>query len=104
MNAIRFCDTTLYREIIEAYESARTMGKYKGQYAINTSAEYWAEGTQWWFWSNYEFYDGDKRIQSPDDLKDYDPVLFKLLERVYIGHHNPADIYYGKNLKPIKRK
>ncbi|MFY8025383.1 MAG: hypothetical protein ACOVNO_08535 [Sediminibacterium sp.] len=60
MNAIRFCDTTLYREIIEAYESARTIGKYKGQYAINTSAEYWAEGTQWWFWSNYEFYDGDK--------------------------------------------
>ncbi len=104
MNAIRFCDTTLYREIIEAYEAARTKGKYKGQYAINTSAEYWAEGTQWWFWSNYEFYDGDKRIQSPDDLKDYDPVLFKLLERIYIGHQNPADIYYGKNLKPYKRK
>lgn len=104
MNAIRFCDTTLYREIIEAYEAARTKGKYKGQYAINTSAEYWAEGTQWWFWSNYEFYDGDKRIQSPDDLKDYDPVLFKLLERIYIGHQNPADIYYSKNLKPYKRK
>lgn len=104
MNAIRTCDTTLYREILAAYEIAKKDGKYKGQYAINTSAEYWAEGTQWWFWSNYEFYDKEQRIQSPDDLKKYDSVLFSLLERVYPGHHNPADFYYGKNFKPYKGK
>lgn len=102
MNALRSCDTTLYREIITAYENAKTKGMYKGQYAINTSAEYWAEGTQWWFWSNFEFYDGTTRVQTPDDLKAYDPKLYSLLEQVYIGHHNPADVYYGKNLKPAR--
>ncbi|WP_439506516.1 hypothetical protein [Sediminibacterium sp.] len=104
MNAIRSCDTPLYREILAAYEIAKKEGKYEGQYAINTSAEYWAEGTQWWFWSNYEFYDGEQRIQSPEDLKKYDAVLFSLLERVYLGHHNPGDMYYGKNIKPSARR
>jgi hypothetical protein len=104
MNALRFCDTALYRSILTAYEAAKSKGLYKGQYAINTSAEYWAEGTQWWFWSNYEFYDGDTRIQSPEDLKNYDPVLFSLLDQVYAGHHNPADVYYGLNVRPARRR
>jgi len=104
MNAIRSCDSTLYKEILAAYEIAKKEGKYKGQYAINTSAEYWAEGTQWWFWSNYEFYDNEKRIQSPEDLKNYDPLLFGLLERVYQGHHNPSDVYHGKNIRPRSRR
>lgn len=104
MNALRSCDTTLYREILAAYEDAKAKGMYKGQYAINTSAEYWAEGTQWWFWSNFEFYDGATRVQTPDDLKAYDPKLYALLEQVYIGHHNPADVYYGKNLRPARAR
>lgn len=103
MNAIRTCDTALYKEILAAYDTAKKAGKYAGQYAINTSAEYWAEGTQWWFWSNYEFFDKEQRIQSPEELKAYDPTLFNLLSRVYWGHQNPADIYYGKNLKPARR-
>ncbi|MES2005886.1 MAG: glycoside hydrolase [Bacteroidota bacterium] len=103
MNALRSCDTTLYRQILAAYEVAKSKGMYKGQYAINTSAEYWAEGTQWWFWSNFEFYDGEQRVQTPEDLKTYDPVLYGLLEQVYIGHHNPADVYYGRNIKPAPR-
>jgi hypothetical protein len=103
MNAIRTCDTALHKEILAAYEAAKKAGKYAGQYAINTSAEYWAEGTQWWFWSNYEFFDKEQRIQSPEELKAYDPTLFNLLNRVYWGHQNPADIYYGKNLKPARR-
>ena len=104
MGALRSADPELYKEIITAYDSAKSKGLYKGQYAINTSAEYWAEGTQWWFWSNYEFYDGDKRIQSPEDLKTYDPTLYSLLERVYHGHHIPADVYHGKNIRPARRK
>jgi hypothetical protein len=104
MNALRSCDTLLYREILSAYQLAKDQGLYKGQYAINTSAEYWAEGTQWWFWSNYEFFDGDRRIQSPDDLKAYDPSLFKLLEQVYAGHRNPADVYYGLNVRPARQR
>lgn len=101
--ALRSVDTSLYNEIGRAYEAAKGKGLYKGQYAINTVAEYWAEGTQWWFWSNYEFYDGTTRVQSPDDLKAYDPVLYSLLERVYHDHHTPADVYYSRNLRPARR-
>jgi hypothetical protein len=104
MGALRNADTALYSEIGKAYEAAKAKGLYKGQYAINTVAEYWAEGTQWWFWSNYEFYDGDIRVQSPDDLKNYDPSLYSILERVYQGHHIPADVYYSKNIKPVRRR
>jgi hypothetical protein len=98
MVALERCDPQLIKELELAYQAAKTKGLYKGQYAINTIHEYWAEGTQWWFWSNYEFYDGNTRVQSPDDLKAYDPALYNILSKVYIGHHIPADVYYGKNL------
>jgi len=96
-------DPTLYAGIEKAYEAAKAKGLYKGQYAINTVAEYWAEGSQWWFWSNYEFYDFVIRVQSPDDLKAYDPTLYAIMEKVYPGHHIPADVYYGLNLHPARR-
>jgi len=104
MGGLRTADTALYKEIEIAYEAAKTKGLYKGQYAINTVAEYWAEGTQWWFWSNIEFYDGQTRIQTPDDLKAYDPALYNILDRVYQGHHIPADVYYSRNLRPARRQ
>jgi hypothetical protein len=104
MGALRIADSALYAEIQPAYEAAKAKGLYEGQYAINTVAEYFAEGSQWWFWSNIEFYDRKTRarVQSPDDLKAYDPALYSILERVYAGHHIPADIYYGKNLRPAR--
>jgi hypothetical protein len=104
MNGLRAADSALFNEIRPAYEAAKAKGLYKGQYAINTVAEYWAEGTQWWFWSNYEFYDGQTRVQSPEDLKTYDPTLYHILERVYAGNHIPADVYHGKNIRPARRQ
>ena len=108
MGALRTADPALFAEIQPAYDAAKAKGLYKNaagqaQYAINTVAEYFAEGTQWWFWSNIEFYDGTTkaRVQTPDDLKAYDPALYGILERVYAGHHIPADVYYGKNLRPV---
>jgi hypothetical protein len=103
MGALRAADPILYSEIEKAYEEAKSNGLYKGQYAINTVAEYWAEGTQWWFWSNYEFYDGATRVQTPDELKAYDPVLYNILDKVYAGHHIPADVYHAKNVRPARR-
>ena len=100
MSALAIVDTVLYAQIQQAYDSARIHGLYKDQYAINTVAEYWAEGTQWWFWSNIAFEDGQTHVQSPDDLKAYDPALYHVLEQVYYGHHIPADVYYKHNLIP----
>lgn len=102
--ALRTADPDLHKAIEDAYQAAKEKGLYKGQYAINTVAEYWAEGTQWWFWSNFEFYDSTARVQSPDDLKTYDPTLYALLEKVYAGHHIPADVYHGRNLRPARRR
>ncbi len=100
MGALRVADPALYKEIQDAYAEAKGNGLFKGHYAENTVAEYWAEGTQWWFWSNFEWRDGDKRLQTPDDLKAYDPRLFAIFEKVYAGHHIPADVYCGKNISP----
>lgn len=102
MSAIETTDPALYAEIQEAYQSALVKGLYKNQYAINTVNEYWAEGSQWWFWSNIEFYDGNKRVQSPEDLRTYDPVLYRIFEKVYPSNHIPADIYYSLNLSPVR--
>jgi hypothetical protein len=103
MGALRTADPDLYKHIDSAYQAAKTKGMYKGQYAINTVAEYWAEGTQWWFWSNFEFNDGAQRVQTPDDLRAYDPALYNILDRVYVGHHIPADVYYSKNINSKRR-
>jgi len=110
MSALRTADPDLVKEVEVAYEAAKAKGLYKDQagreqYAINTVAEYWAEGTQWWFWSNIEFYDRTTkaRVQTPDEFKAYDPALYGILERIYARHHIPGDVYYGKNLKPAKK-
>jgi len=101
--AIRTVDPALFDAIQAAYRAARANGLYKGHYAETNANEYWAEGTQWWFWSNFEWFDGATRLQTPDDLKAYDPGLFDLLGRVYADHHIPMDIYYGRNIKPARR-
>jgi hypothetical protein len=105
MGALRAADPNLVHEVEAAYAAAKEKNLYEGQYAINTVAEYWAEGTQWWFWSNIEFYDRTTkaRIQTPDEFKAYDPALYAILDRVYAGHHIPADIYYSRNLRPVRK-
>jgi hypothetical protein len=103
MFAIEKIDSELYADIQEAYKNAMARGLYEGQYAKTNVAEYWAEGTQWWFWSNFEFYDGETRVQSPEDLKAYDPDLYHIFESVYQGHHIPEDFFYRKNLRPATR-
>ena len=103
MGALRVADPVLYKEIQDSYTEARGKGLFKGHYAENTAAEYWAEGTQWWFWSNYQATIGGVRLQTPDDLKTYDPRLYAIFEKVYAGHHIPADVYHGKNISPGRR-
>lgn len=79
---IRTVEPQLFEEIKQAYADAMAKGLWKGHYASTNANEYWAEGTQSWFWSNYEYVDGDRRIKSPADLQGYDPKLYELLSRV----------------------
>jgi hypothetical protein len=101
--AIRTADPALFESIQAAYRAAKAKGLYKGHYAETNANEYWAEGTQWWFWSNFEWFDGTTRLQTPDDLQAYDPTLYDLLGRVYADHHIPMDVYYARNIKPPRR-
>jgi hypothetical protein len=101
--AIRTADVDLFERIQAAYKSAIAKGLYKGHYAETNANEYWAEGTQWWFWSNNEWFDGKTRLQTPDDLEAYDPELYGLLDRVYADHHIPMDVYYARNIAPARR-
>lgn len=102
--AIRTADPQLYEEIQAAYREAMAKGLWKGHYASTNANEYWAEGTQFWFWSNYEYRDGRRRVQTPDDLKEYDSRLYELLSRVYETHRIPMDVYHGKNIPPRRRQ
>ena len=97
MSALRTADPVFHAEIQNAYDAAKAKGLFKGHYAENTVAEYWAEGTQWWFWSNYAWSaPTGERLWTPDSLKAYDPALYDLLDRVYASHRIPADIYHAK--------
>jgi hypothetical protein len=102
--AIRTADPALYAEIQAAYKEAMAKGLWKNHYASTNANEYWAEGAQTWFWSNYEYMDGETRVQTPEDLQRYDPKLYELLTRVYADHHIPMDVYYGKNIPPPRRR
>lgn len=98
--AIRDADPKLAAEINAAYRDALELGLWKNSYGTTNSDEYWAEGSQFWFYSNYEYVDGARRINTPLDLLRYDPKLYELLGRVYPDHHIPVDVYYGKQIPP----
>jgi hypothetical protein len=94
--AIRAADPGLAADIEKGYTDAMALGLFKGHYGSNNSGEYWCEGTQWWFWSNYEYKDGDKIVYSPADLRAYEPKLYELLGRVYpTTHHLPMDPFWN---------
>ncbi len=95
---IKNADPKLYSEIQKAFDDAMGLGLWKNSYGANTVAEYWAEGTQFWFYSNFAYTDGNKRIMTPRDLLEYDPTLYHLLAQVYPDHHIPMDVYYGKEI------
>lgn len=104
MSGIRTADPALYTEIQAAYKGAKEKGMYRNHYAINTVAEYWAEGTQWWFESNFdETFDGHL-MRGPTDLEAYDPTLYGIFARVYADHHIPMDVFWAKHIPPAPRR
>jgi hypothetical protein len=104
---IRDVDPTMHAEIRAAYDSAMAAGKYvhpdgRKHYATTNAGEYWAEGAQWWFYSNYgECFKGNIKVESPDDLKAYDPRLYELLGRVFDTHRIPMDVFHAKRIRPV---
>lgn len=104
---IRDVDPEMFAEIRAAYDNAMADGKYvhadgRRHYATTNPGEYWAEGAQWWFFSNYgECFAGNIRVETPEEFAAYDPKLFELLGRVFNTHHIQMDVFHGKRIRPV---
>jgi len=105
---IRTVDPAMFAEIAAAYENAMSAGKYlyadgRKHYATTNPNEYWAEGVQWWFFSNYgECFAGDVKVETPEEFAAYDPTLNELIGRVFKTHQIPMDVFHGKRIRPVK--
>ena len=104
---IRTVDPAMYAEIRAAYDEAMAAGKYvhpdgRKHYATTNPSEYWAEGAQWWFFSNYgECFAGNIKVESPEEFQAYDPKLHALLARVFTTHRIPMDVFHGRKIRPV---
>jgi hypothetical protein len=104
---IRDVDPAMLAEIRSAYDSAMADGKYvhldgRKHYATTNAGEYWAEGAQWWFFSNYgECFAGNIKVETPEEFAAYDPKLNELLGRVFDTHRIPMDVFHGKRIRPV---
>jgi hypothetical protein len=104
---IREVDPSMFAEIRAAYDKAMAAGKYvhadgRKHYATTNAGEYWAEGVQWWFFSNYgECFAGNVKVETPEEFAAYDPTLNALIGRVFTTHRLPMDVFHGKRIRPV---
>lgn len=109
MTGVRDVDPQMHAGIGEAYKAAMAAGKYihpgpekRKHYATTNAGEYWAEGVQWWFFSNFgECFDGGVRVDTPEEFAAYDPVLNELIGRVFDSHRIPMDVFHGMQLRKV---
>jgi hypothetical protein len=108
MSGVRDVDPAMHAEIGAAYKAAMAAGKYRydgnrsPHYATTNANEYWAEGVQWWFFSNYgECFAGGIRVDTPEDFAAYDPALNELISRVFDSHRIPMDVFHGMRLPKL---
>jgi hypothetical protein len=95
LSAVAVADPALYARVERAYAAAAARGMWKGEYAMTTMQEYWAEGTQTWFNSNMQAVVDGQVILNDADLLRYDPALYNVLSEVYgSNHHLSGDVFY----------
>jgi hypothetical protein len=76
-------DPTFDRRLKECYDAAIAAGKWKGLYAAENHAEYWAEAVQSWFGTNRENDKLHNHVNTRQELIDYDPGLAALCAEVF---------------------
>lgn len=107
MTGIRDVAPAMHAEIRAAYEAAMAAGQYayaggRRHYAATNPNEYWAEGVQWWFFSNYgECFSGGVKVETPEEFAAYDPALSELIGRVFNTHRIPMDVFHGKRIRTV---
>jgi hypothetical protein len=107
MTGLRDVEPALVAEIRAAYDAAMAAGKYvhldgRKHYATTNANEYWAEGVQWWFFSNYgECFTSNVKVETPEEFAAYDPALNGLIGRVFTTHRLEMDVFHGKRVRPV---
>jgi hypothetical protein len=107
MTGLRDVDPAMVTEIRASYDAAMTAGKYlhpdgRKHYATTNAGEYWAEGVQWWFFSNYgECFNGGVKVETPEEFAAYDPTLNALIGRVFTTHRIDMDVFHGRRVRPV---
>jgi hypothetical protein len=107
MTGLRDVDAAMVAEIRASYDAAMAAGKYvhldgRKHYATTNASEYWAEGVQWWFFSNYgECFAGNVKVETPEEFAAYDPTLNALIARVFTTHRIEMDVFHGKRIRPV---
>ena len=79
-------DPTFDSRLKIAYEAAMKKGLWQGTYASSDRREYWAEGTQAWFYPEDTPDDNSynrSHVNTRIELKNYDPGLAALLAEAY---------------------
>lgn len=108
MRGLGDVDAAMVAQIRAAYDQAMAAAKYvyadgRKHYAATNANEYWAEGVQWWFFSNYgECFAGNVKVETPEEFAAYDPTLNELIGRVYTTHRIPMDVFHGRRIRPVE--
>ncbi|MBP89974.1 MAG: hypothetical protein CMJ64_25240 [Planctomycetaceae bacterium] len=90
-------DEEFDRKLKAIYDQAMAEGLWKKKYAANNHHEYWAECVQSYFGTNRPPDHDHNHVDTREELKDYDPRVFALIDDVFRG--NPWDY-----TRPAKRK
>ncbi len=89
------------------YDQAVKEGLWKGKYAASNRAEYWAEGVQSYFGTNRPPDHDHNHVDTREELAEYDPRLFQLIDRVFQGnpwqYQRPEKRLRQVHLKQIDR-
>jgi hypothetical protein len=76
-------DPTFDERLQRTFDDAMKAGKWKGKYAAENYAEYWAEAVQSWFGTNRENDALHNHVNTRAELQEYDPAVAKLCEEVF---------------------
>jgi hypothetical protein len=107
MTGLRDAEPGIGAEIRASYDAAMAAGKYvhpdgRKHYATTNAGEYWAEGVQWWFFSNYgECFKDGMKVETPEEFAAYDPTLNALIARVFTTHRIEMDVFHAKRVRPV---
>jgi alpha-glucosidase len=80
---LRDLDPTFNDRLRDTYKNAMDKGLWKNTYAATNAGEYWAEGVQSYFDTNAPPGGVHNEIDTREELAEYDPDLFKLIDEAF---------------------